>query len=134
MQTLRLFADVARCHSFSEAARLHGITQSAASQRISQLEKRLDAQLIDRSVRPLELTDAGRLFLQGCQSLIEHYDELEQRVRRRAHGHADGEAAGARGALAWQADPVGDDHEPRQNASSQDLLSRIADTISPTME
>ncbi|MEX0887702.1 MAG: LysR family transcriptional regulator [Phycisphaeraceae bacterium] len=80
MQTLRLFADVARCHSFSEAARLHGVTQSAASQRISQLEKRLGATLFDRSVRPLELTQAGRVFLEGCQSLIERYDELEHRV------------------------------------------------------
>ena len=96
MQTLRLFADVARCHSFSEAARLHGITQSAASQRISQLEKRLQTQLIDRSVRPLELTDAGRLFLEGCQSLIERYDELERRVT--SLGQGDGPGAGSPGA------------------------------------
>jgi len=59
MQTLRLFSDVARCQSFSQAAGMHGITQSAASQRIGHLEKRLGVTLLDRSVRPLELTEAG---------------------------------------------------------------------------
>ncbi len=80
MQTLRLFSDVARCHSFSEAAARHGITQSAASQRVSQLEKRLGVQLLDRSVRPLALTQAGQQYLDGCEQLLRQYDELEQRV------------------------------------------------------
>ena len=80
MQTLRLFSDVAQRHSFSQAAALHGVTQPAASQRISRLEKRLGVTLIDRSVRPLELTAAGRIFLEGCESLIERYDRLEQKV------------------------------------------------------
>ncbi|MFP4144334.1 MAG: LysR family transcriptional regulator [Phycisphaeraceae bacterium] len=80
MQTLRLFLDVARCHSFSRAAAMHGITQSAASQRIGQLEKRLGVTLLDRSVRPLTLTPAGRTFLEGVEELLEQYDRLEQRT------------------------------------------------------
>ena len=56
------------------------MTQSAASQRISHLEKRLGVVLIDRSVRPLGLTEAGSLYLKGCQSLIDQYDELERQV------------------------------------------------------
>ncbi len=89
MQTLRLFCDVARCQSFSQAASLHGITQSAASQRIGQLEKRLGLTLIDRSVRPLVLTEAGELFREGCEDLLQRYDKLEQRVlgmREDPHG------------------------------------------------
>ncbi len=80
MQTLRLFSDVARRHSFSEAAKLHGITQSAASQRMSSLEKRLGVTLFDRSVRPLALTEAGEIFLAGCIELLEQYDRLQRRV------------------------------------------------------
>ena len=80
MHTLRLFLDVARCHSFSEAAALHGITQSAASQRIGQLEKRLNVTLIDRSVRPLVLTQAGDTFLAGVIDVLERYDRLERQV------------------------------------------------------
>ncbi len=82
MQTLRLYCDVARHHSFSRAAAEHGITQSAASQRVSQLEKRLGVTLIDRSVRPLALTAAGEVFLRGCLELIEGYDQLELEVAR----------------------------------------------------
>ena len=80
MQTLRLFCDIARHHSFSRAAGEHGITQSAASQRVSQLEKKLGVTLIDRSVRPLGLTAAGEAFLRGCLDLVERYDHLEHRV------------------------------------------------------
>jgi DNA-binding transcriptional LysR family regulator len=80
MQTLRLFSDVARCHSFSLAASLHGISQSAASQRIGQLEKKLGVTLIDRSVRPLAMTDAGRVFLAGVGDVLQRYDRLERAV------------------------------------------------------
>ncbi len=80
MQTLKLFADLARCHSFSQAAELHGISQSAASQRICQLEKKLGVTLVDRSVRPLALTQAGELFAEGCEQLVQAYEDLEARV------------------------------------------------------
>ncbi len=80
MHAIRLFADVARYHSFSQAAKLHGITQSAASQRVGQLEKRLGVQLLDRSVRPLELTAAGKIFLEGCDDVLQRYDRLERKI------------------------------------------------------
>jgi len=80
VQNLRLFQDVARCQSFSQAAELHGITQSAASQRISQLEKKLGVTLFDRSVRPLGLTEAGQIFFAGCEDILDRYDRLESRV------------------------------------------------------
>jgi len=80
MQTIRLFCNVADCRSFSRAARQHGITQSAASQRVRQLEKRLGVTLIDRSVRPLTLTAAGELFLRESRELVERYDRLARRI------------------------------------------------------
>src|SRR5262249_59894310 len=46
----------------------------------------------------------------------------------------DREAARSARALARQRDTIGDDYQPRQNAASQLLLSRMADTISPTRE
>lgn len=80
MQSLRLFLDVAKHQSFSRAAREHGITQSAASQRISQLERKLGVTLLDRSVRPLALTPAGEAFSSEGRELLERYDALERRV------------------------------------------------------
>lgn len=81
MQTLRLFAEVARLQSFSQAAKLHGITQSAASQRIQSLEGRLGVTLFDRSVRPLRVTDAGRVYLIGAEDVLARLDRLEAKVR-----------------------------------------------------
>lgn len=80
MDTLRLFTDVARHRSFSRAAAERHVSQSAVSQRIGQLERRLGVQLLDRSVRPLQLTAAGEAFQRGCQDLLDRYDRLQQAV------------------------------------------------------
>jgi DNA-binding transcriptional LysR family regulator len=80
VHSLRLFCDVAALRSFSKTAELHGITQSAVSQRIQQLEEKLGVELIDRSVRPPELTPAGELFASEGRELIDRYDDLERRV------------------------------------------------------
>jgi DNA-binding transcriptional LysR family regulator len=80
MNSLRLFCDVAALRSFSKAAELHGITQSAVSQRIQQLEEKLGVELIDRSVRPPELTAAGEVFAGEGRELVDRYDDLERRV------------------------------------------------------
>lgn len=90
MQNLRLFSDVARCHSISLAAEMHGISQSAVSQRINQLEKHLGVILLNRSVRPLELTDAGRVFLAGVGDVLQRYDKLERAVAASATDPAGG--------------------------------------------
>jgi DNA-binding transcriptional LysR family regulator len=80
VKNLRLYVEVGRRRSFSDAAQTLGLTQSAASQRVRELEKRLDVQLIDRSMRPLGLTSAGELFLRGAQDLLARYDQLQLRV------------------------------------------------------
>jgi len=81
MESLKVFCDIVRYRSFSQAARAWGLTQSAASQIVSQLEKRLEVQLINRSVRPLQLTALGQMYYDGCRGLIQQYDELEASVR-----------------------------------------------------
>src|ERR1035438_7071394 len=43
----------------SKGAKLCGVTQSAASQHVQEVERRLGAPLLDRAKRPLELTPAG---------------------------------------------------------------------------
>ncbi len=80
MFTLRVFCDVASLRSFSAAAVRHDISQSAASQRVGQLEKQLGVTLIDRSVRPLALTPAGEIFFQEARDLIQRYDRLTQKL------------------------------------------------------
>jgi DNA-binding transcriptional LysR family regulator len=80
-ESLKVFCDVARCRSFSRAALANGLTQSAASQIVLQLEKRLDVQLVNRSTRPLRLTPLGQAYYDGCKGLVEQYLELEASIR-----------------------------------------------------
>ncbi|HYV38217.1 MAG TPA: LysR family transcriptional regulator [Gemmataceae bacterium] len=80
-ESLKLFCDVARQRSFSQAAQVNGVTQSAASQVVSLLEKRMGVQLIDRSTRPLQLTHLGQSYYEGCKALLDQYMELEASIR-----------------------------------------------------
>jgi len=81
LESLKIFCAVARHRSFSQAAHEGGVTQSAVSQAVSQLEKRMKVQLIDRSTRPLQLTSPGREYFEGCKLLLTQYDELEARIQ-----------------------------------------------------
>ena len=81
LESLKIFCDVVRHRSFSHAAELSGITQSAVSQTVSQLEKRMSVRLIDRSTRPLQLTSLGLTYYEGCKVLLEQYEELESGIR-----------------------------------------------------
>jgi DNA-binding transcriptional LysR family regulator len=82
LKALKIFCDIARFRSFSQAAAAWDLTQSAASQIVHELEKHLAVQLIDRSQRPLELTPLGQRYFDGCKALVEQYDELEASIRR----------------------------------------------------
>ena len=81
LETLKVFCDVARQRSFSQAAQANDITQSAASQIVSMLERRMQVQLIDRSTRPLQLTSLGQTYYEGCKSLLAQYLDLEESIK-----------------------------------------------------
>jgi DNA-binding transcriptional LysR family regulator len=66
----KLFRDVAHAKSLSRAAQLNGISQSAATQHIQEIEKRLGVELLDRSTRPLGLTSAGKLYADLCRDVL----------------------------------------------------------------
>jgi DNA-binding transcriptional LysR family regulator len=82
-ETLKIFCDVVRHRSFSHGASVNHVSQSAASQAIHQLEKRLGTILIDRSKRPWSLTFDGHYFFDRCHDIVERYLELEAGVKRR---------------------------------------------------
>lgn len=74
---LKLFKDLAATRNVSRAAQLNGISQSAASQSIKSLEKSISSKLVDNSKRPIELTDAGRLFGDFARDVLRRREELE---------------------------------------------------------
>jgi DNA-binding transcriptional LysR family regulator len=80
IQYLKIFADLARYRNFSQTAQANNITQAAVSRVVGQLEKRLGVLLVDRSTRPLQLTEPGRTFQEGCRNLVEEYTQLEAAI------------------------------------------------------
>jgi len=83
LESLKIFCDVVREKSFSRGASLNRVSQSAASQAVLQIEKRLGVPLIDRSKRPLALTDEGRLYYDECRQIVDRYLALEARIQSR---------------------------------------------------
>jgi DNA-binding transcriptional LysR family regulator len=84
LESLQVFCDIARYRSISRAAAAQQprMSQSAASQIVHQLERRLGVQLIDRSTRPLQLTEMGQAYYQGCKDLVERYLALEASIKQ----------------------------------------------------
>jgi DNA-binding transcriptional LysR family regulator len=61
---LAAFVAVVRVGSFTRAAAQMGVTQSALSQTVRALERRLDLKLLNRTTRSVSPTEAGeRLYL-----------------------------------------------------------------------
>jgi DNA-binding transcriptional LysR family regulator len=85
----KLFRDVAHAKSLSRAAQANGISQSAATQHIQELEKRLGASLLDRSTRPLGLTDAGKLYADLCRDVLRREEDFTAALDE-IRGSADG--------------------------------------------
>jgi DNA-binding transcriptional LysR family regulator len=81
LRNVKIFCDVAVCRSFSRAAELHGVSQPAISQAVQALEERLSTRLIDRSQRPLALTPAGQIYLEGVRDVLTSLEKLEQTVQ-----------------------------------------------------
>ncbi len=91
---LAAFCEVVERRSFSQAAERLGITQPAVSLQIRSLEKRLGRQLLDRSGRRVEPTEAGLRLYRGAQRLLAMEEQLVEDVA------GDGEEAPLQGTLA----------------------------------
>jgi len=76
VSVVKLFKDIAQARSFSRGAAQNGISQSAASQHIHEMEKRLGLALFDRTTRPLALTQAGKLYHDFCREVLRREEQL----------------------------------------------------------
>lgn len=81
VDTLKVFCDIIRFHSFSRAAEENGISQSAVSQSLGQIEKNLGVELINRKVRPFQLTPEGQSFYGGVKDIVTRYYAVENEVK-----------------------------------------------------
>jgi DNA-binding transcriptional LysR family regulator len=70
LNTLSLFVESARRRSFSAVARLRNLEPSSISRAIAALEAEIGARLFQRTTRSLELTEAGKLYLERVEPLL----------------------------------------------------------------
>lgn len=76
LKALQYFVAVAREGSITQAASQLYVSQPALSQQLKELERELGAQLLVRTARGVELTEAGRILRRRAEEII----ELEQRT------------------------------------------------------
>jgi DNA-binding transcriptional LysR family regulator len=88
---LAAFVAVVERRSFSQAAERLGVTQPAVSLQVRALEKRLGTQLLDRSGRRVEPTEAGLRLYRGAQRLLSLEEQLLDEVAGEGQGELGGE-------------------------------------------
>ena len=86
LRHLRYFVAVAEAGSLTVAAngKLH-TSQPSLSRQIRDLEDEVGAQLLIRSARGIELTAAGRAFLEHARSVLSQVEAATEAARRVAH-------------------------------------------------
>jgi DNA-binding transcriptional LysR family regulator len=75
-----VFAKVVETRSFTAAAQQLGLPKSTVSRKVSQLEERLAARLIQRTTRKLSLTEIGQAYYERCQRIVSDIALAEQLV------------------------------------------------------
>src|SRR3954467_9147290 len=87
---LAAFCAVVERRSFSQAAEKLGVTQPAVSLQVRSLEKRLGVQLLDRSGRRVEPTEAGLRLYRGAQRLLALEEQIVDELSGSENGDLDG--------------------------------------------
>lgn len=67
---MSIFAAVVEAGGFTAAGRTLGLSKSAVSKQVARLEARLGSRLLQRTTRRIALTEAGAVFLEGCQRVL----------------------------------------------------------------
>jgi len=87
---LAAFCAVVERKSFSQAAERLGVTQPAVSLQIRSLEQRLGRQLLDRSGRRVEPTEAGLRLYASAQRLLQAEEQLLEELESDDEGVVSG--------------------------------------------
>jgi DNA-binding transcriptional LysR family regulator len=86
LRHIRYFIAVAEEGRIARAAERLGMQQPPLSQQIKALERELDVQLFRRKARGVELTEAGRAFLDNARAMLVQLDRTCETTRRTARG------------------------------------------------
>lgn len=82
LNEIAVFARVVQAGSFTRAARDLGLPKSTVSRKVTALEERLAARLLQRTTRRLGLTDAGRAFFDYAARIVADAEEASRAVNQ----------------------------------------------------
>jgi LysR family transcriptional regulator, benzoate and cis,cis-muconate-responsive activator of ben and cat genes len=80
LRQLLMFQAICASGSFSRAAEQLGVAQPALSRQMINLEAELGRSLLDRTVRPIAPTAAGRLLLERAEQILDMTERLKADV------------------------------------------------------
>lgn len=75
---MSIFTKVVGLGSFTVAARQLDMRVSSISQTLSKLENELQVKLLIRNTRSIGLTEAGKIYYQGCQRMLQAVSEVHK--------------------------------------------------------
>ncbi|WP_455209074.1 LysR family transcriptional regulator [Kaarinaea lacus] len=84
-----LFGKLVELKSFTAAAEVLQLSRSLVSKRISRLEDHLGVQLVNRTTRRVELTEAGRTYYQYCvqiENIVQDAESVVSEIRQLPKG------------------------------------------------
>lgn len=82
LNDILVFTRVVQAGSFTGASRELDMPKSTVSRKVSALEERLGARLLQRTTRKLSLTDVGRTYYQHAARVVAEVEEAERAVHR----------------------------------------------------
>lgn len=80
VEEMTTFAVVVKAGSFTQAAKQLGKSKTYVSLQVSRLEEAIGLQLMFRTTRRLELTEAGRAYVDYCSQLLNTIEEADRAI------------------------------------------------------
>lgn len=80
LKRMSVFAKVVELGSFTAAARQLQMSVSSISQIVARLEDELQVKLLNRSTRSLALTEAGKIYYQGCRRMLHEAQDVHEQL------------------------------------------------------
>ncbi len=105
LRQVRYFVAVAEELHFGRAARRVHVAQPALSKQVMNLERELGARLLNRRGRKVELTEAGRVFLERARVILDQVSEAALAVARAGSGETGRLTVGFTGMALYGAAP-----------------------------
>jgi len=106
LRQLQYFLAVAEELNFSRAAARLQIAQPPLSRQIRQLEQELGVELFRRTKRRVELTEAGRLFLEEARQILSQVEQGVRVAQRASRGEIGRLVVGFEGSSTYDVIPV----------------------------